>query len=203
MPFGVLQAQGVFAWTPSASATAPKVATSSIGNLTDDADHHSKNEDLNHHIFKSIEQKKAADEIAQQAFLDSCHQIMHEQKLEEEVQTERQSKEDEKPKDAVIEKITLGTQINRLQTVLTDALFTKSSSAKYAIAECTKLFDSSRHAGQSLKDALQTHKVAFDNAIAPAETDVDGKIKILKAYMETNHEEGHKLSRRESRSLPP
>ena len=83
MPFGVLQAQGVFAWTPSASANAPKVAASSIDNLTDDADHHSKDEALKHHIFKSLEQKKAADEIAQQAFLDSYHQIMHEQKLEE------------------------------------------------------------------------------------------------------------------------
>lgn len=130
MPFGVLQAQGVFAWTPTASANAPKVPASSIVNLTDDADHHSKDEALNHHVFKSLEQKKAAEEIAQQAFLDSCHQLMHEQKLEEEVQTERQSKEYEKPKDAVIEKITLGTEINRLQTVLTDALFTEASSAK-------------------------------------------------------------------------
>lgn len=55
------------------------------------------------------------------------------------------------------------------------------------------MFDSSRHADQSLKDALQTHELAFDNAIAPADTDVDGKIKILKAYIETNHEGGHKL----------
>ena len=87
-------------------------------------------------MFKALESKEAAEEAANQAFMASVQSFMAQSKTKEENGLETQKEEESRVKDPFIEKIRLVAQLQKVETVLNELLFTKQHAALYAYAAC-------------------------------------------------------------------
>ena len=106
------------------------------------------------------------------------------------------------PVDAAIMKITVGSEIKKIETVMSNALFSKRSAAAYAIAEIEKVIKSMNAPDDGLQKSFTSLQVEFEKAVAPAEQLIESKTKSWTDLFKANVDNGDGLTAKWP-NLPP
>ena len=144
----------------SSASKDPKVSLAQCDRVITDDELHASSSQLNQHVTKALDQKMAADDRLNRAFIEQAQQVMLDTKKAE----EDKAKKEAQPLDPCLIKLTLETAGRKVTAAMKEHIANRKAAADFAGAEVDTLLGSMAVPDVGLKESLRKHRLAVTAA---------------------------------------